>query len=105
MRHIGFVGLGAMGLPMAENLLRKQFQVTGFDMKQEALTALAKAGGQIARNAAEVAQKADALVLMVVNMAQAESVLFDAGEVCSIHLPLVHSPILSIALENIGLKL
>ena len=79
MRHIGFVGLGAMGLPMAENLLRKQFQVTGFDMKQEALAALAKAGGKIAASAQDAAKDADALVLMVVNIAQAESVLFDAG--------------------------
>jgi L-threonate 2-dehydrogenase len=79
MRHIGFVGLGAMGLPMAENLVRKQFHVTGFDMKQDALTALEKAGGQSAASAAEAAKGADALVLMVVNIAQAESVLFEAG--------------------------
>lgn len=84
MRHIGFVGLGAMGLPMAENLVRKQFHVTGFDMKKEALAALEKAGGQSAANAAEVAQKADALVLMVVNMAQAESVLFEAGALAAL---------------------
>ena len=79
MRHIGFVGLGAMGLPMAENLLRKQFQVTGFDMKQEALAALAKAGGRVVASAKDAAKEADALVLMVVNIAQAEAVLFDAG--------------------------
>ena len=79
MRHIGFVGLGAMGLPMAQNLLRKQFHVTGFDMKQEALAALAKAGGTIAASAQDAAKDADALVLMVVNIAQAEAVLFDAG--------------------------
>ena len=84
MRHIGFVGLGAMGLPMAENLLRKQFHVTGFDMKKEALAALAKAGGQIAASAADVGKGADALVLMVVNIAQAESVLFDAGALAAL---------------------
>ena len=57
MRHIGFVGLGAMGLPMAENLLRKQFQVTGFDMKQEALAALAKAGGRVVASAKDAAKE------------------------------------------------
>jgi putative dehydrogenase len=79
MRQIGFVGLGAMGLPMAENLLRKQFHVTGFDMKEEALAALVKAGGHRAGSAREAAEGADALILMVVNSAQAESVLFEAG--------------------------
>ena len=28
-RNIGFVGLGAMGLPMALNLVKKQFHVRG----------------------------------------------------------------------------
>ena len=84
MRQIGFVGLGAMGLPMAENLLRKQFHVRGFDMKAEALAALVTAGGHKAASAAEAAQGADALVLMVVNVAQAESVLFDAGALAAL---------------------
>jgi 3-hydroxyisobutyrate dehydrogenase len=76
---IAFVGLGAMGAPMAENLVRKQFRVTGFDMRAEARAALAAAGGHEAASAKEAAQGADALVLMVVNAAQARSVLFDAG--------------------------
>jgi len=76
---IAFVGLGAMGAPMAENLVRKQFRVTGFDMRAEARAALAAAGGHEAGSAKEAAQGADALVLMVVNAAQARSVLFDAG--------------------------
>ncbi|WP_406854915.1 NAD(P)-dependent oxidoreductase [Alsobacter sp. KACC 23698] len=76
---VGFVGLGAMGLPMAQNLVRRQFRVRGFDMRAEALQALEKAGGAAAASAREAADGADALVLMVVNAAQAESVLFEAG--------------------------
>ena len=37
MTTVGFVGLGAMGLPMARNLVAKQFRVQGFDMRGEAL--------------------------------------------------------------------
>ena len=33
MNTIAFVGLGAMGLPMAENLVKRQLRVTGFDIK------------------------------------------------------------------------
>ncbi|HRJ69804.1 MAG TPA: NAD(P)-binding domain-containing protein, partial [Beijerinckiaceae bacterium] len=32
MASIAFVGLGAMGLPMADNLLKRQHKVRGFDM-------------------------------------------------------------------------
>jgi 3-hydroxyisobutyrate dehydrogenase len=68
-----------MGLPMAQNLVRRQFRVRGIDMRAEALQALEKAGGAAAASAREAADGADALVLMVVNAAQAESVLFEAG--------------------------
>ena len=48
---IAFVGLGAMGAPMAENLVKKQFRVTGFDMREAAREALAAAGGHAAASA------------------------------------------------------
>ncbi|MCZ8098298.1 MAG: NAD(P)-dependent oxidoreductase [Burkholderiales bacterium] len=79
MTTVGFIGLGAMGLPMARNLVQRQFRVRGFDLKREALDSLADAGGTAATTAAEAADGADVLVLMVVNAAQAESVLFDGG--------------------------
>lgn len=77
--HIAFVGLGAMGGPMAANLLQAGEAVTGFDMAQAALERLQAAGGSIAGSAAEAAAGARALVLMVVNSDQAEAVLFDGG--------------------------
>ncbi len=79
MTTVGFVGLGAMGLPMARNLVERQFRVRGFDLKREALESLASAGGTATASAAEAATGADVLVLMVVNAAQAESVLFAGG--------------------------
>ncbi|RDJ22475.1 NAD(P)-dependent oxidoreductase [Bosea caraganae] len=79
IKSIAFIGLGAMGAPMAENLVKRQFRVTGFDMRQEARQALVNAGGHAADSAKAAATGADALVLMVVNAAQARSVLFEAG--------------------------
>jgi putative dehydrogenase len=76
---IAFVGLGAMGAPMAENLIRRQFRVTGFDMRESAREALVAAGGHAAASAKEAAAGAGALVLMVVNAAQARAVLFEGG--------------------------
>ncbi|WP_046865889.1 NAD(P)-dependent oxidoreductase [Microvirga massiliensis] len=79
MTTIGFIGLGAMGLPMAKNLVARGFTVRGFDMRQAAVGALAKAGGMRAASAVEASAGADILVLMVVNAAQAETILFSDG--------------------------
>lgn len=73
--EIGFIGLGAMGLPMARNLLAKQFRLRGFDTRQSAIDALSAAGGTPAATAADAAAGADTLILMVVNAAQAGQVL------------------------------
>lgn len=73
--EIGFIGLGAMGLPMAKNLLAKQFRLRGFDTRQAAIDALSAAGGTGAATAAQAAAGADTLILMVVNAAQAGQVL------------------------------
>jgi len=78
-RRVGFVGLGAMGAPMAANLAAAGHRVTGYDMRAEALAALEAAGGAPAAGAADAARGADLLVLMVVNAAQAEQVLFGDG--------------------------
>ena len=81
MSRIGFVGFGAMGAHMARNLLAKGFAVRGFDVRDAALDALEADGGQRAASVADAANGADLLVLMVVDAAQAEAVLFADGAV------------------------
>jgi 3-hydroxyisobutyrate dehydrogenase len=77
--HIGFIGLGAMGAPMALNLVNAGHAVRGFDVRAGAAKDLAAAGGQAVASAADAARDADLLWLMVVSGDQAEAVLFDAG--------------------------
>jgi L-threonate 2-dehydrogenase len=79
MTTVGFIGLGSMGLPMAKNLVARDFNVRGFDVRPSALEALAHAGGSRASSAADAASGADFLVLMVVNATQAEQILFAEG--------------------------
>jgi putative dehydrogenase len=79
MKTIGFVGLGSMGLPMAINLGKAGFAVTGFDLRAEARQALQAAGGEAAGSLGEAFSGRDAAVLMVVNAAQAEDILFGQG--------------------------
>jgi len=78
---IAFVGLGVMGLPMAEKLVAKQMRVIGFDMRREAIDRLEAAGGHGAKSAADAAKGANTLIVMVVNADQAEQVLFASGAV------------------------
>ena len=76
---IGFIGLGAMGGGMADNLLKAGFEVVGFDLREAALARLESRGGRRASSPAEAAGQAELLILMVVNHAQVETVLFGDG--------------------------
>ncbi len=87
--RIGFIGLGAMGTPMAQRLVEAGHHVTGFDLRSSAVQALVAAGGHAATSAVQAAQDAELLWLMVVSGEQAESVLFDGegGNNCATSLP------------------
>ena len=79
-RHVGFIGLGAMGLPMALNLVRAGLTVRGYDVVEAARGRLAEGGGEAVTVPAEAAADAGLLILVVATAAQAESVLFgEAG--------------------------
>lgn len=75
-KTVGIVGLGNMGFGMALNLLRAGFVVKGADLREEPKEKLVTAGGIAAATNAEVADGADAVFVMVVNEAQARSVIY-----------------------------
>src|ERR1700686_748703 len=75
---VGIIGLGSMGLGIATSIAKRDIPVSGYDLKSEAAVDLVEAGGIFARSAMEAAQGVDALVVVVVNAAQADSVLFGA---------------------------
>lgn len=79
-QKIGFVGLGAMGLPMAHALIEAGYAVIGYDINADSLTQFASMGGKIANNVREAARDADVFMSMVVNDAQTEDVLFGNGD-------------------------
>jgi 3-hydroxyisobutyrate dehydrogenase len=64
MSRVLFIGLGNMGMPMAENLAKAGFAVTGFDVSQSAMEAFA-AHGQIASSIAEAVPHAEIVVTML----------------------------------------
>ncbi len=76
--NIGFIGLGAMGTPMARTLLAAGFALSGYDADPARSAALD--GATAAGSAAEVATGADMLLVMVQNYAQAcEALLGSEG--------------------------
>ena len=67
MAKIGFIGLGAMGLCMARNLIKRGHEVIGFDFSESAMDAHVKNGGDIAISAAEASAKANFSIAMLPN--------------------------------------
>lgn len=65
-REIGFVGLGKMGLPMAEQLLNQNFHVYGVDPNEKACQSFSKVGG-IPSSLKQVVESADTIILMLPN--------------------------------------
>lgn len=53
--HIGFIGLGNMGGPMALNLLKAGHQLTVFDLADTAVKTATDAGASAAKSVAEIA--------------------------------------------------
>jgi putative dehydrogenase len=76
---IGVIGLGAMGMGMAQSLVRAGFVVKGYDIAPAAVQVLMEAGGHSATTVTEAATGADVLIVMIVNAAQVEDVLFGTG--------------------------
>ena len=80
MTNVGWIGLGAMGGPMATCVARAGHTVTAFDIDPQNAAALAADGVKAAATISDAAVDADVLVLMVATAEQAESVLYGDGK-------------------------
>lgn len=76
--QIAFIGLGAMGTPMARTLLAAGLTVTGYDADPARTAALAPDGLRAAASPADAAREADILLVMVQNYAQVQTALLGA---------------------------
>jgi 3-hydroxyisobutyrate dehydrogenase len=65
MARIGFIGLGNMGLPMAQNLIKAGHAVTGLDMAKAQVDKLVEAGGNAAASVKEAASGVDVVITML----------------------------------------
>ena len=79
--RVGFVGLGIMGRPMAVNLLKAGYEVTGYDRNLQKTQATAAEGASAGSSAAEAATGASAIVVMVQDSANSEEAVLGPGGV------------------------
>jgi len=79
MNKVAFVGLGSMGLGMAQSLRRGGFEVFACDARPGAAETFAREGGVACDTPARAAMECDVVVSVVVNAAQTEDVLFGEG--------------------------
>ena len=73
------IGLGAMGLGMARNILAAGIPLRGFDLSATALDAFTALGGVALDSAASAAADCEVVMLMVVDAVQIRTALFDSG--------------------------
>ena len=75
MTTIGFIGLGIMGRPMAGHLLAAKYLLYGYN-RSGVPQQLLESGVNACASAADVAQNADIIILMVPDTPDVEAVLF-----------------------------
>ena len=76
IKKVGVIGLGSMGMGIAQSLLRSGFEVHACDVRHETVQALADKGAHAAQSPAALAAQVHALLIVVVNAQQTEAVLF-----------------------------
>jgi len=73
---IGFLGMGIMGVPMSQNLIKAGYSVTVWNRSPEKCAPVVKAGAAQATTAAEVVKSCDITFAMLSDPAAAEAVAF-----------------------------
>ncbi|MEE1764556.1 2-hydroxy-3-oxopropionate reductase [Streptomyces sp. SP18BB07] len=73
---VAWIGLGIMGSPMSENLIKAGYDVTGFTLEQDKLDRLTAAGGTAAASVAAAVRDADVVITMVPASPQVEAVAY-----------------------------
>ena len=77
MKKIGFIGLGNMGLPMANNISKAGIEVNAFDLSEKALIHAENLGMSIKQDSKGVLEDIDALITMLPNGSSVEKIFLE----------------------------
>jgi 3-hydroxyisobutyrate dehydrogenase len=75
VKRVGFIGLGQMGLPMANHLRKGGYEVAGFDLTEEARSAFDRSDGHAVNSLEAAIGNADVIVTMLPNGKAVQSAL------------------------------
>ena len=84
---LGVIGLGSMGYGAALTALRSGIAVLGLDTRSEARERFSAQGGTATASLAELGATCDAVMVLVVNAAQTEEVLFGEDGLAALMKP------------------
>ncbi len=76
---IGLVGLGIMGKPMAKNLLKAGYDLTVYDLSEDAVAEVVAAGAKRGASAADVASVSDVFMTMLPNSPHVKKAVLEEG--------------------------
>lgn len=83
---IGFIGLGTMGRPMAENLLKAGYKLVVYDTSPEAVHALVMQGAQDCNSYSDIARQCAIVITMLPEAHHVEEVVLGAqGLIHGVH--------------------
>jgi 3-hydroxyisobutyrate dehydrogenase-like beta-hydroxyacid dehydrogenase len=90
MMKVGFIGLGTMGHPMAQNLLKEGFELTVYNRTKEKTETLKQQGAAVANSPKEVALQCDVVfTVLTADAAVEDVVLGENGIVNGVHPGLI----------------
>ncbi|MFB6135289.1 MAG: NAD(P)-dependent oxidoreductase [Halobacteriaceae archaeon] len=79
-KTVGFIGLGIMGKPMAENLLDAGYPVVGHNRSPEPVEELVEYGGSAGDSPADVARRSDVVVTCLPDSPDVQEVVLGEGD-------------------------
>jgi 3-hydroxyisobutyrate dehydrogenase-like beta-hydroxyacid dehydrogenase len=79
--RVGFIGIGAMGMPMSQHILQAGFPLTVYDRFPAQTEPFAALGVPVATSCAEVARRSDVVITMIGQVADELEVVLGAGGV------------------------
>lgn len=88
--EIGFLGLGAMGRPIAANLVRAGYRVRVWNRSEAPISALVEIGAVAADSPPETAREADVLFSMLADDDSTQAVVIDAGALAALEMGAIH---------------
>jgi 2-hydroxy-3-oxopropionate reductase len=75
-KKIGFIGLGIMGKPMAENLLKAGYSLVVFDVNKAAVNEVVAYGAEEGKSSKDVAMRSEIVITMLPNSPHVKQVIF-----------------------------